>query len=223
MNKNLLSIFAIIVFVGVAVCFQRGIDYLFNYRNEALGITWISLGIALLGALTGVVSYYISKESSRIATESDEKMKEIANMNFVEALKDFEYTRMKIINPEESQYDVSTFIWRSLSDCERIAELNKDYIKPKHQRTFVDYYCASMEVLYHIEYKPLKLRKIKDNERKQIIQMYLIVRKYANVDNGDSRLQTARKELMKQTDDESESDFFNRVITKYDLLDYPYL
>ena len=223
MNKNLLSVLAIIVFVGVVVCFQRGINYLFNDNNEALGITWISLGIAFLGALTGVVSYYISKESSRIATESDEKMKEIANMNFIETLNDFEYTRMRTINRDVSPYDVSTFIWRSLSDCERIAELNKDYIKPIHQRKFVHYYCTSMEVLYHEEYQSLKLRKIKENERKQIIQMYLIVRKYERKENDESRLQTARKELMKQMDDESESDFFNRVITKYDLLDYPYL
>jgi len=203
----------------------NGTNYLFNDNNESLGIAWISLAVALLGSLTGVISYNISKESKKIAIDSDEKMKEISNMNFYEALSDLEYTRMRTINrepPHPPPYSEGTFIWRSLSDCERLAELNRNHIKSIHQKKFVEYFCASMEVLYHEEYKSLKLRKISDSERKQIIKMYLIVLKYERRDNEEKRLLTARKELMKQKPDESESDFFNRVIVEYKLEDYPY-
>lgn len=92
-----LNVFAVIVFIGVAVCFYRGTDYLFN-DYETLGITWISLGVAFLGVLAGVFALLVSKESKnisenslkisnksmKIAENSDEKMQLLANYHLLE-------------------------------------------------------------------------------------------------------------------------------------------
>jgi len=97
METKWFTVFAVIVLLGVAMCFYYGTNYLFS-NNEPLGIAWISLGVAFSGVLTSIIALSVSKESKdisekslkiseeskNIADKSDEKMQLLANYHLLE-------------------------------------------------------------------------------------------------------------------------------------------
>jgi len=194
----------------------RDFDFSFNLMVFGLGV--LTLGFAFF--------------TVKLADESDKKMIAISNMNFLEALSDFEITRMKAIgnlpkyiqqrNNELRRNMVGTYISRSLSECERIAELNKDHIKIRHEQKFVNLFCASMEVLYTDNYYNIGWNDLPEEQQSQIIMMHSIIRRYERLPTEEERLVSIRESFMGQESNESESDFYNRMIQDYNLENYPY-
>lgn len=210
MEKKSLSIFAIIVFVGVAVCFHRGIDHLFNYNNEPLGIAWISLAVALMGALTGVVSYYISSESKDIAIKSDKKMKSIANANFLQIVTQIEDAR---INFNFHGWDKELYIWRTKCLVEMANELlkrdeEKKLIEIYNIQRLVNYFNKSIEQLL-IRYK---WNKLDDNQQNNTAESLYLTNKMINKFIESDKITTYKKWRCQETDDKGR--IFQQVLAK---------
>jgi hypothetical protein len=160
------------------------------------------------------------------AIDSDEKMKQSQNMHFLGILNDIEYTRMMYINIFPGSYHRSTFIWRTLRDIERIAEINRNLIKPKYQQEFVSYFCGSIVELFNrVTWKNLteeekkeldwKLKYLENGEKSQIIKMFIIILNYEK-EPDEKRLDTLTTQ-MGRPENETVSDFINRLRVEYNI------
>lgn len=182
-----------------------------------VGIMYYSLGfndlpfkVGILSAGLGVLSIGIAFCSIVISFKSDEKMKQIQNMNFLEALSDFEFARMQF---DANLYSKGDYIWRSLNEVNRIAELDKTHIKTRHQQDFVSRFCGSIEVILpqNNSWQQLE-RGIQEN----VIKMFIIILNYEWLTGETSRLNGLTEKMGRNTD-ESLLDFINRLRTEYNI------
>lgn len=133
-------------------------------------------------------------------------MKTIANANFLEALNDFEQTRVKFIGPSP-RYSVQLFIWRSRTILERANENDKHTIKPKYQKRLFHFFVVSLRELFaRHTWNSLQARKQRD-----VIIMYSIAREYQREQEHWDELLELFVTRMGKRSDESEEDFFNRI------------
>lgn len=196
----------------------RKLFFLIGVIGLAIGVFFMVLGVvtdnkdnvrdaAILASMgVAVISLGIASHSVIVANRSDEKMKTIANSSFLEALNDFEQTRVKFIGPSP-RYSVQLFIWRSRTILERVHEYDKDIIKPEHQKRLVNFFVVSLRELFaRHTWNSLQTRKQTD-----VIKMYTIAREYQRDPNDWEELISHLETYMGKRSDEDESDFFNRI------------
>jgi hypothetical protein len=168
------------------------------------GLAFLTLAFALLSFFSGILT--------------DNKLREISNMMFLEALSEFEYTRMWFINPP-NKLSIEAFLWRSLTCIERIAEITMKHIKETSQHRLINYFCTSLENLF----ADLTWEKLQQNQQKNIIKMLLIIFKYQRDDRGNARLIDIIQNDIGKNPYESESCFTERIIEEYNLQNYEYM
>lgn len=100
---------------------------------EMTGIQWIgSIGLGILALGVAFHSIVISKES-------DKRVKDIANANFLRVLSTFEDRRIDLQHPQLGPYKHPILIWKALVDMKEAEEL-LDFcdIDLKHQGRLID-------------------------------------------------------------------------------------
>ena len=190
----------IVLVIGI-ILISLGKTSFFGYIScYELGLWFGSLSLAIIA-----LGY---------ALDSDKKMKDISNMNFLEALSDFEFTRMRFINPP-NQYSIGTFLWRSLSDVERMAQLDRTQIKDKHQNKFINYFCASLEDLF----RSTTWEQLNEGFQQQVIKMFITILKYQRLSTETDRLNSITHQ-MGRPDNESIEKFIERLTVVLALTSY---
>ncbi|MBE3120622.1 MAG: hypothetical protein IMZ58_00210 [Thermoplasmata archaeon] len=193
----------ILMFIGVIIIYL------------SLNFSDLSLKVGTLSAGLGSLSFGIALCSIVISFKSDEKMIEIQNMNFLEALSDFEFARMEF---NVGHYGLGVFIWRSLNEIKRISELNRTQIKPRHQQDFISRFCGSLEVFLTDANSWQHIGENRESRGMQenIIKMFVIILNYERLPEETTRL-SILTQRMGRLDNESLLDFINRLRAEYNI------
>lgn len=172
-----------------------------NYVNLGftIGLGLISIGIAL-------ISIGISKESKKIAMNSDIKMRSIANVQFLQAVDKLEDARIEFIKTFKGipGYSPELFTWKTKSCVKMAVELLKRdvenrYIDSNYQDDLFFYFNTSF-----IHFIKNTNWKKEEKSQSHMIQSYAMLDEYYN--------ETRKKELEDFITDETEfKDFYKRV------------
>jgi hypothetical protein len=165
---------------------------------DSIGVSLIGLGIAFESKFLGERSIKISEDSSLIANESkqiaqssDEKMKSVANANFLELIDKFENRRLELHKNFSVPLEMEWTAWKCLNYVEWALELKK-WVKPEYQAKFVDHFerliksypWRGIEIILHSN-NPTEVNKLIINDDKialidveNILETYKAIRKF---------------------------------------------
>ena len=168
-----------------------------NILDFVSTISLLSLGLGMLSVSLVIFSW-------KMGYESDTKMIQNVNVNFLQALSDFEKAR---INYNRNIYNLEAYIWRSRTHIERANELDIKLVKCKHHHRLIQYFTVTLEVLFNRN----NWGNLTDGQQDNLKEMYKIARQY--------KIRHARQETnflnalegMGKRSDETEEGFYHRL------------
>jgi len=160
--------------------------------------------------------------SISLAFDSNAKMIDNANINFLQTSSDFVEARSRYISvysndPAQNLENVKHFLWWSEIHLIRAFELNKKIIKPEHQMELYNYFYVSLWQMFDI-FK-VKWNSIREGDRQRIIKMYSMARQYEKNPNSEKKLMTLFERHLGKSPNESEEKFYERIETKENVID----
>jgi len=185
--------FLLIILGFFAICHRWYVIGEITISDMSDGGIPISLGIALFAI--------------GISYESADRMKAIANTNFLQVVNMFEDVRVFFIS---DWYNVETFTWKSRSHIEMATELLKEdkkkyFIEKSYQDKLVKYFKTSMNVFFQ---KGYTWSNIKDSQRANIVRAYYLLHDFYREEATEEDLQNL---LVKNFNEEERADFKGRV------------
>ena len=199
-----------IAFLIIAGCFEI-VGFIYDIPGFIEAFKFLfSVFLGTLSLFIASHSLVLSKESSEIATSSDNKMKSIVNVQFLQAVNMLEDARAYFIG---GIYKPDLLGWKSQNIIEMAVELlkrdeEKKFIKPDYQDKLFHYFNISFIHLFAYK-KWEEEKKSVDTGISNFAKAYAMIEDYYN----DKRKKEL-KDFIKTEPKIDYEDFFNRVEQK---------
>lgn len=184
-----------IIFSIVVIYFANNLLIEENSNKSIFALVSISLGFLSIG---------LAIFSSVTSFNSHSKMIQNANVNFLQAISDFENARIYF---NRHIYNIEAYIWRSRTHLERAYELDKKLIKCKHHHRLIQYFITTISVLFSVT----TWNNLTQGQQKSVKEMYRIAREYKRgSERQENNFSNVLGHLGKNTN-ETEIEFYNRM------------